>query len=69
MYISYYNAYFLISESHMNNISTIMVRVSSTEIYDSQNSLIHDFKHLNKNEDIPCKTQSNQNIRNQQKYK
>jgi len=46
-----------------------MVRVSSTEIYNNKNSLIQDFKHLDKNEDIPCKTQSNQNLRNQQKYK
>jgi len=46
-----------------------MVRVSSTESYDDQNLLIQDFKHLDKNEEILYKTQSNQNIRNQQKYK
>lgn len=45
-----------------------MVRVSSTESHDDQNLLIQDFKHLDKNGEIPCKTQSNQNIRNQQKY-
>ncbi|XP_029347410.1 bumetanide-sensitive sodium-(potassium)-chloride cotransporter-like isoform X2 [Acyrthosiphon pisum] len=53
--------------ANMNNMSTIMVRVSSTESYDDQNLLIQDFKHLDKNEDILYKTQSNQNIRNQQK--
>jgi len=46
-----------------------MVRVPSTEIHEDQNLLIQDFKHLDKNEEIPCKKQSNQNIRNQQKYK
>lgn len=64
-----YNAFFLISVANMNNMSTIMVRVSSTEIYDDQNILIHDIKHSDKNEEILYKTQSNQNIRNQQKYK
>lgn len=59
----------LISVANMNNMSTIMVRVSSTENYDDQNLLIQDFKHLDKNEDISYKTQSNKNIRNQQKYK
>ncbi|XP_022163509.1 bumetanide-sensitive sodium-(potassium)-chloride cotransporter-like [Myzus persicae] len=53
--------------ANMNNMSTIMVRVSSTESYDDQNLLIQDFKHLNKNEEIPYKMQSNQNIKNQQK--
>ncbi|KAL4099116.1 hypothetical protein QTP88_023594 [Uroleucon formosanum] len=53
--------------ANMNNMSTIMVRVSSTENYDDQNLLIQDFKHLDKNEDISYKTQSNKNIRNQQK--
>jgi len=46
-----------------------MVRVSSTEIYEDQNILIQDIKHLDKNEDILYETQSNQNIRKQQKYK
>jgi len=59
----------LISVANMNNMSTIMVRVSSTESYDDENLFIQDFKHLDKNEDILYKTQSNQNIRNQQKYK
>lgn len=59
----------LISVANMNNMSTIMVRVSSTESYDDQNLLIQDFKHLDKNEDIANKTQSNKDIRNQQKYK
>jgi len=59
-----------ISMANMNNMSTIMVRVSSTESYDDQNLLIQDFKHLDKkNEDISSKTQSNKNIKNQQKYK
>jgi len=64
-----YNAFFLISVANMNNMSTIVVRVSSTEIYDDQNILIHDIKRLDKNEEILYKTESNQNIRNQQKYK
>jgi len=50
-------------------MSTIMVRVSSTESYDDHNLLIQDFKHLTKNEEVAFKTQPNQNIRNQQKYK
>ncbi|XP_022163508.1 bumetanide-sensitive sodium-(potassium)-chloride cotransporter-like [Myzus persicae] len=51
--------------ANMNNMSTIMVRVSSTESYDDQNLLTQDVKH--KNEEIPSKTQANQNIINQQK--
>jgi len=38
-----YNAYFLISVANMNDMSTIMVRVSSTE-RDDRNLLIQDFK-------------------------
>ncbi|XP_015367251.1 PREDICTED: bumetanide-sensitive sodium-(potassium)-chloride cotransporter-like [Diuraphis noxia] len=53
--------------ANMNNMSTIMVRVPSTEIHDDQNLLIQDFKHLNKNEEVPCKTQLDKNMRNQQK--
>jgi len=53
----------------MNKISTVIIRVSSTERSDNQNLITQDFKYLDKNEDIPCKTQSNQNIRNQHKYK
>lgn len=52
----------------MNEISTIMVRVSSTESYEDHNLLIQDFKHLETNEDIPYKPQSNQKHLNQQKY-
>jgi len=46
-----------------------MVRVSSSEINDDQNLFKRDFKCLDQNEDIPCETRLNQNIRNQQKYK
>ncbi|XP_027848383.2 bumetanide-sensitive sodium-(potassium)-chloride cotransporter-like [Aphis gossypii] len=55
--------------ANMNGMSTIMVRVSSSESFEDQNLLMQDFKHLNKKEEIPYKTQSNQNtsIRNQQK--
>jgi len=55
--------------ANMNNMSTIMVRIPSTESHDDQNLLISDFKHLDHNEDIPCETESNQNIGNQKKYK
>lgn len=69
MNISYYNEYFGISVANMNGMSTIMVRVSSTEGFEDQNLLMQDSKLLNKKEEIPYKTQSNQNtsIKNQQK--
>lgn len=69
MNIIYYNEYFHISVANMNGMSTIMVRVSSTESFEDQNVLMQDFKHLNKKEETPYKTRSNQNtsIRNQQK--
>jgi len=55
--------------ANMNGMSTIMVRVSSTEGFEDQNLLMQDSKLLNKKEEIPYKTQSNQNtsIKNQQK--
>ncbi|KAL5242036.1 hypothetical protein ACI65C_009446 [Semiaphis heraclei] len=39
--------------ANMNNMSTIMVRVSSTEIQGDLNLLIRDLNHLDHNEDIP----------------
>ncbi|XP_025204420.1 bumetanide-sensitive sodium-(potassium)-chloride cotransporter-like isoform X3 [Melanaphis sacchari] len=55
--------------ANMNGMSTIMVRVSSTEDLENQNFLIQDCKNLDKKEEIPYKTQSKQNTsnRNQQK--
>ncbi|XP_015371390.1 PREDICTED: bumetanide-sensitive sodium-(potassium)-chloride cotransporter-like [Diuraphis noxia] len=53
--------------ANMNDMSTIVVRVSSTESYDVQNLLIRNFNHLDHNDDISCETQSSQNIGNQQK--
>lgn len=57
--------------ANINGMSTIMVRISSTESFEDQNLLVQDFKHLSKKEEILYKTQSVQNtsIRNQQKYK
>ncbi|XP_060833886.1 bumetanide-sensitive sodium-(potassium)-chloride cotransporter-like isoform X2 [Rhopalosiphum padi] len=55
--------------ANINGMSTIMVRISSTESFEDQNLLVQDFKHLSKKEEILYKTQSVQNtsIRNQQK--
>jgi len=65
---TYNNTYLRISVANMNELSTIMVRVSSTESFENQNLLIQDFKHLDNIEEILYKTQSKQNIQNQQKY-
>ncbi|XP_026809407.1 bumetanide-sensitive sodium-(potassium)-chloride cotransporter-like isoform X2 [Rhopalosiphum maidis] len=55
--------------ANINGMSTIMIRISSTESFEDQNLFVQDFKHLSKKEEILYKTQSTQNtsIRNQQK--
>lgn len=51
----------------MNEIASIMVRVSSTENFEYQNLLMNEFKHLCKHKDIPFKTSSHLKNRNQRK--